>query len=147
LPSVGLKFHSAPVDITVDKGTSTSDEKPQQNQHFKYHRVVRHSYRDVNKPLIAPSAPKSAPPQRPAPIITLVWNMHRFGAACSLNVTNIGICLSRQQYVFNAASHYSARTLRLSLTHPKGGTIVKRTFGMLAGPRAKGFSRGFHESA
>lgn len=139
--------HNAPVDITVDKGRSTSSEKPQQNQHFKYHRLVWHSYHDVKKVLTAPGAPNSAAPWRPAWIVTPMWNMHRFGAACSLNVTSIGICLSRQQYVFNATSHFSPRTLRLSLTRPKCGTIVKRTFGMLAGPRAKGFSRGFHESA
>jgi CDP-diacylglycerol---glycerol-3-phosphate 3-phosphatidyltransferase len=35
-------------------------------------------------------------PRRPAPIVTLLWNMHRSGAACSLSVTIIGICLSRQ---------------------------------------------------
>ena len=44
--------HQAPVDITVDKGTPPISEKPQQNQHFKYHRVVRYSYRAVNTPLI-----------------------------------------------------------------------------------------------
>ena len=115
LPQLILEFHSAPVDITVDKGPSTSSEKPQQNQHFKYHRLAQYPYHDANKSLIAPSALKSTIPRRPAPIVTPMWNMHRFGAACSLNVTNIGICLSRQHLrfyrnrVFFAPEIYSCR--------------------------------------
>src|SRR5271155_6024520 len=37
---VFLSSHRAPVDITVDKGSSTSSEKAQQNKHFKYYRSV-----------------------------------------------------------------------------------------------------------
>jgi hypothetical protein len=124
-------LHSAPVDITVDKGTPPTSKKAQQNQHFKYHRPVRYSYRAVNKQLTTPWTPEQAPPRRAAPIVTPIWNMHRSRAACSLNVTSIGICLSRQQYVFSATRHFSSRNVRLSLTRPNCGTIVKRTFGML----------------
>ncbi len=147
LHRVILKSNSAPEDITVDKGTPPTSEKAQQNQHFKYHRTVRYSYRDVNRPLIPPSASQFVAPGRAAPNVTPLWNMHRSGAACSLNVTSIGICLSSQQYVVTAISHFSLRNVLPPLTHPECGTIVKRTFGMLAGPRAKGFSRGIHESA
>jgi hypothetical protein len=125
-------IHNAPVDITVDNEAPFNGEKPQQNQHFKYHRPVRYSYRDVNKPLATLWKPEPAPPRRAPPIVTLLWNMHRFGAACSLNVTSVGICPSKQQYVFSAMWHCSSRNVRLSLTRPNRGTIVKRTFGMLA---------------
>jgi hypothetical protein len=125
-------IHKAPVDITVDKETSTSSEKPQQNQHFKYHRLVRYSYRAVNTPLTAKVRAILAPRPRPAPIVTPIWNMHRSGAACSLNVTSIGICLSRQQHVFTAIAHFSSRNAPPPLTRPECGTIVKPTFGMLA---------------
>jgi hypothetical protein len=124
-------LHSAPVDITVDKGTPPTSEKAQQNQHFKYHRPVRYSYHAVNKLLTGLRASKPNPPRRAAPIVTPIWNMHRSRAACSLNVTSIGICLSRQQYAFSATRHFSSRGVRLSLTHSECGTIVKRTFGML----------------
>jgi hypothetical protein len=36
-------IHNAPVDITVDNEAPLNDEKPQQNQHFKYHSVARRS--------------------------------------------------------------------------------------------------------
>jgi hypothetical protein len=123
--------HNAPVDITVDKGTPPTGEKAQQNQHFKYHRPMHQSYRHVNKQLITLSILEPAPLRRAAPIVTPIWNMHRSRAACSLNVTSIGICLSRQQYGFSATRHFSSRNVRRSLTHPECGTIVKRTFGML----------------
>jgi hypothetical protein len=123
--------HRGPVDITVDKRTHPTSEKAQQNQHFKYHRPVQYSYRAVNKQLTRLWKPEPPPPQPAAPIVTPIWNMHRSGAACSLNVTSIGICLSRQHCVFSAMRHFSSRNLRLSLTRPNCGTIVKRTFGML----------------
>ncbi len=125
-------IHNAPVDITVDKGTPPLSEKAQQNQHFTYHRAVRYSYGAVNNPLTSPHAPRIIFPPRAIRMITPVWNMHRSGAACSLNVTSIGICLSRQQYVVTAISHSSLRILPPPLTHSECGTIVKPTFGMLA---------------
>ena len=95
-PRVILSFDSAPVDITVDKQAHHACEKAQQNQHFKYHSAVRYSYRAVKKPLTALPQPTAAPPRHLPSIVTLLCNMHRSGAACSLNVTSIGICLSRQ---------------------------------------------------
>ena len=124
--------HNAPVDITVDKGTPPISEKAQQNQHFKYHSLARSSYYPVNKSLTALWKSKPTPPQPAAPIVTPIWNMHRSRAACSLNVTSIGICLSRQHRVFTAISHFSLRTVLPPLTHPECGTIVKPTFGILA---------------
>jgi hypothetical protein len=103
---------SAPVDITVDKGTSLNDEKAQQNQHFKYHRVVLSLYNNVNKALIATAGPNCPASSRSAAIVTLLWNMHRSGAACSLNVTSIGIWLSRKQYVVTAIAQFSPRNAR-----------------------------------
>ena len=132
LHRVFLNLHSAPVDITVDKGTPYISEKAQQNQHFKYHRSVRYSYRAVNKSLADRRASTPASLRRAASIVTRLCNMHRSGAACSLNVTSIGICLSRQHCVVAATSHFSPRNVLPPLTHPKCGTIVKRTFGMLA---------------
>ena len=124
--------HNAPVDITVDKGTPPISEKAQQNQHFKYHSLARSSYYPVNKSLTALWKSKPTPPQPAAPIVTPVWNMHRSRAACSLNVTSMGICLSSQHYVITAISHFSPQTLPPPLTRPVCGTIVKPTFGILA---------------
>jgi hypothetical protein len=146
LHRVFLNLHCAPVDITVDKGSSTSSEKAQQNQHFKYHRSVRYSYRAVNRPLTTLRKPEPAPRRRATPIVTPIWNMHRSGAACSLNVTSIGICLSRQQYVFAAISHFSSQNMLPPLTHPECGTIVKRPL-ECSRPTSQGFFRGLHESA
>jgi hypothetical protein len=139
-------LHNAPVDITVDKRTPPTSEKAQQNQHFKYHRTVLYSYAVANKSLTALWKPEPAPPQRAAPIVTPIWNMHRSRAACSLNVTSIGICLSRQQYVFAAISHFSSQNMLPPLTHPECGTIVKRPL-ECSRPTSQGFFRGLHESA
>jgi hypothetical protein len=132
LSRIVLNLRGGPVDITVDNEAPLDGEKPQQNQHFKYQRAARYSYRPVNKTLIPPPAAQLVATGRAAPTVTPVWNMHRSGAACSLNVTSIGICLSSQQSVVTAMAHFSPRNVLPPLTHPECGTIVKRTFGMLA---------------
>ena len=119
-------IHNAPVDITVDKGAPLNGEKAQQNQHFKYHSVVLGLYCDGNTALIAAAKPNWDSASRSAAIITGLWNMHRSGAACSLNVTSIGICLYRQHYVVTAIAHFSRRSMLLPLTRPECGTIVRR---------------------
>ncbi len=119
-------IHNAPVDITVDKGALLNGEKAQQNQRFKYHRTVPGLYCDVNTALIATVRPNCPVSSRSAASITLIWNMHRSGAACSLNVTSIGICLSRQQYVVTAITQFSRRSMLPPLTRPECGTIVRR---------------------
>jgi hypothetical protein len=124
--------HIPPVDITVDKEPPPTNEKAQQIQHFKYHRPARHSYCHENKSLTALWKPQAAPSRRATPIVTPIWNMHRSRAACSLNVTTIGICLSSQHYVVTAISHFSPQHAPRPLTHPHCGTIVKSTFGILA---------------
>ena len=129
-------IHKAPVDITVDKGSSSISEKAQQNQHFKYHRLVPSLYHDANTVLIATVMPNYPAPPPSAPNITLIWNMHRSGAACSLNVTSVGICLSRKQCVVTAFAPISPYIPPPPLTRPKCRSIVNRTFGMLVGPRA-----------
>ena len=127
-----LKIHNAPVDITVDKETPPSSEKAQQNQHFKYHRPARNSYRSVNKPLITPATPQRSALSTAIRSISLMLNMHRSGAACSLSVTSIGICLSSQQPAFLRPAPFSRPCLPAPLTRPNCGTIVTQTFGMLA---------------
>ena len=127
-----LKIHSAPVDITVDKETPPGSEKAQQNQHFKYHRPARNSYRSVNKPLIAPTKPQHSAMSTANRSVSLMLNMHRSGAACSLSVTSIGICLSRQQRAFLRPAPFSQPSTPAPLTRLDCGTIVTQTFGMLA---------------
>jgi len=119
-------IHNAPVDITVDKGAPLNGEKAQQNQHFKYRRVVPGLYRDANTALIATVGPNWPAISASAVIVTALWNMHRSGAACSLNVTSIGICLSRQQYVVTAIAQFSRWNMLPPLTRPVCGTIVRR---------------------
>jgi len=133
-------IHNAPVDITVDKGGLLNGEKAQQNQHFKYHNMVPSLYRFANTALIVMVGTNWGRTSGSPANVTLLWNMHRSGAACSLNVTSIGICLYEQHYVVTAIAHFSRRSMLLPLTRPECGTIVKRTFGMLVGPRAEGFS-------
>jgi hypothetical protein len=119
-------IHKAPVDITVDKEAPPNGEKAQQNQHFKYHTAAPNLYCVVNKPLITKTLPILTASPRTTPIVTGLRNMHRSGAACSLNVTSIGICLSRQQYVVTAIAHFLQRSMLLPLTRPECGTIVRR---------------------
>ena len=88
-------IHNVPVDITVDKEAPLIGEKAQQNQHFKSHRLVPDLYRDANTALMARRKPSYSAISCPAVIVTRLWNMHRSGAGCSLNVTRIGICLYR----------------------------------------------------
>jgi hypothetical protein len=142
-----LNSHSAPVDITVDKGSSTSSEKPQQNQHFKYHRSVRYSYRAVNRPLTTLRKPQPAARRRAAPIVTLIWNMHRSGAACSLNVTSIGICLSRQHLrIYRNRANFLAEIARtVDSTGMQDYSDVD--LWNARWPTSQGFFRGLHESA
>jgi hypothetical protein len=137
--------HNAPVDITVDKEPPPNSEKAQQNQHFKCDASVPCLYCPANKALIARMAENSPARSPSAPIVTLVWNMHRSGAACSLNVTSIGICLSSQHYVFTAIAHFSQRNPP-RLTPLACGTIVKRPL-ECSRPTSQGFFRGLHESA
>jgi hypothetical protein len=127
-----LKLRQAPVDITVDKGTGFIPEKAQQNQHFKYHRALSNSYRAVNKPLTVNL--KSGPPKagRSAAIVTAVWNMHRSGAACSLNVTSIGICLSRQQLRIDRNRAFFVAECAAAVDSPGMRDYSETTFGMLA---------------
>jgi hypothetical protein len=139
-------IHSAPVDITVDKGTPPNSKKPQQNQHFKSHTPVPSLYPNANTPLIANPNPNSPAPAPSSSIVTPKWNMHRSGAACSLNVTSIGICLSSQHCVFTAISLFSAHFAPPPLTPPECRTIVKRPL-ECSRPTSQGFFRGFHESA
>jgi hypothetical protein len=146
LHRVILNFHNAPVDITVDKGSPPNSEKAQQNQHFKYHRPVLTLYCAANTALIEKVEANSPARSPSAPIVTLVWNMHRSGAAGSLNVTSIGVCLSSQQYVFTATLHFSKRNPPPPLTPPECGTIVKRPL-ECSRPTSQGFFRGLHESA
>jgi hypothetical protein len=144
---VFLSSHRAPVDITVDKGGSTSSEKAQQNQHFKYHRSVRYSYRAVNRPLTTLRKPKPAPRRRATPIVTPIWNMHRSGAACSLNVTSIGICLSRQHVrIYRNRANFTpeiARTVDSTGMQDYSDVDLWNA----RWPTSQGFFRGFHESA
>src|SRR5271156_6487124 len=140
-------IHNAPVDITVDNEGPRNDKKAQQNQHFEYHRDLRRPYGAVNKPLTSSQSLNPTLQRQPAWIVTLVWNMHRSGAACSLNVTRIGICLSRQ--------HLRICRNRANLT-PEIARTVDWT-GMqdysdldlwnARWPTSQGFFRGFHESA
>jgi hypothetical protein len=139
-------IHNSPVDITVDKEPPPNSEKAQQNRHFEYHQPVLRLHCDENKVLIAKVGPNSPASSPSAPIVTLVWNMHRFAAACSLNVTSVGICLSSQHYAFNAISHFSQPNPPPPLTPPKCGTIVKRSL-ECSRPTSQGFFRGLHESA
>jgi hypothetical protein len=125
-------IHKAPVDITVDKGTPPDSEKPQQNQHFKYHRPVPSSHCAANTALIAKVEPNSPVPSPASPIITLVWNMHRSGAACSLNVTSIGICLSRQHVRIYRNRAFFAAECAAAVDSPGMRDYSETTFGMLA---------------
>ena len=139
-------IHTPPVDITVDKGTLPDSEKAQQNQHLKYHRPVLSQYLYVHKALITKFEANSLAPPPSAPIVTLVWNMHRSEAACSLNVTSIGICLSRQHVRIYRNRAFFAANVLLPLTRPECGTIVKRPL-ECSRPTSQGFFRGLHESA
>ena len=147
LHRVFLNLHRAPVDITVDKGSSTSSEKAQQNQHFKYHRSVRYSYRAVNRPLTTLRKPEPAPRRRATPIVTPIWNMHRSGAACSLNVTSIGICLSRQHVrIYRNRANFLAEIARtVDSTGMQDYSDVD--LWNARWPTSQGFFRGLHESA
>ena len=137
----------APVDITVDKGRSTSSEKPQQNQHFKYHRVVRYLYHDANKALIPPQSISPAPSRRTPLIVTLVWNMHRSGAACSLNVTSIGICLSRQHIRIFRNRAFFVPDFTAAVDSPGMRDYSETDLWNARWPTSQGFFRGLHESA
>jgi hypothetical protein len=127
-----LIIHNAPVDITVDKETPPGGEKAQQNQRFKYHRGALNSYRTVNKQLIAPATLQHFALASANCSVSLMLNMHRSGAGCSLSVTSIGICLSSQQRAFHAPAPFWQRWSPAPLTRPDCGTIVTQTFGMLA---------------
>src|SRR5271156_5085833 len=140
-------IHNAPVDITVDKGTPPISEKAQQNQHFKYHRAVRYSYRAVNTPLIAKVGAIPPAPPRPAPIVTLLWNMHRSGAACSLNVTSIGICLSRQHMRIYRKPAFFAPDSTAAVDSPGMRDYSEADLWNVRWPASQGFFRGLHESA
>jgi hypothetical protein len=142
-----LKLHSAPVDITVDKGTPRTSEKAQQNQHFKYHRPVRYSYHAVNKPVTRLPTPEPTPPLRATPIVTLRWNMHRSRAACSLNVTNIGICLSRQHLrIYRNHAIFMAEIAR-TVDWTRMQDYSDLDLWNARWPTSQGFFRGLHESA
>ena len=138
---------SAPVDITVDKGRGTGSEKPQQNQHFKYRRVVRHSYRDANKALIPSQWISPVPSRRTPPDVTLVWNMHRSGAACSLNVTSIGICLSRQPVRIFRNRVLFVPDFTAAVDSPGMRDYSETDLWNARWPTSQGFFRGLHESA
>ena len=142
-----LSRPGAPVDITVDKGRSTSSEKPQQNQHFKYRRVVRHSYRDANKALIPSQSISPAPARRTPADVTLVWNMHRSGAACSLNVTSIGICLSRQHIRIFRNRAFFVPDFTAAVDSPGMRDYSETDLWNARWPTSQGFFRGLHESA
>src|SRR5271156_3138404 len=142
-----LNVHNAPVDFTVDKGTPPISEKAQQNQHFKYHRAVRYSYRAESAPFAAKvGAPPPAPP-RPAPIVTLLWNMYRSGAACSLNVTSIGICLSRQHMRIYRKRAFFAPEFTAAVDSPGMRDYSETDLWNVRWPASQGFFRGLHESA
>jgi hypothetical protein len=147
LPRVILKSHSAPVDITVDKATPRSSEKAQQNQHFKYRWPVWYSYRAVNKPLAKLPTPEPTPPLRATPFVTLRWNMHRSRVACSLNVTNIGICLSSQHV--RIYRNHANFTPEIARTVDSTGMQDYSDFDLWNArwPTSQGFFRGIHESA
>ena len=138
---------SAPVDITVDKGRGTGSEKPQQNQHFKYRRVVRHSYHDANKALIPSQSISPVPSRRTPPDVTLVWNMHRSGAACSLNVTSIGICLSRQHVRIFRNRVLFVPDFTAAVDSPGMRDYSETDLWNARWPTSQGFFRGLHESA
>jgi hypothetical protein len=140
-------IHNAPVDITVDKGTPPISEKAQQNQHFGYHRVVRYSYRAVNTPLTAEVGAILPAPPRSAPIVTLIWNMHRSGAACSLNVTSIGICLSRQHIRIYRKRAFFAPEFTAAVDSPGMRDYSETDLWNVRWPASQGFFRGLHESA
>ena len=142
-----LNVHNAPVDITVDKGTPPISEKAQQNQHFKYHRAVRYSYRAVNTPLTAKVGAIPPAPPRPAPIVTLLWNMHRSGAACSLNVTSIGICLSRQHMRIYRKRAFFVPESTAAVDSPAMRDYSETDLWNVRWPASQGFFRGLHESA
>ena len=142
-----LKLHNAPVDITVDKRSSTSSEKPQQNQHFKYHRAVRYLYHDANKVLIPLQSISPVPSRRAPLIVTLVWNMHRSGAACSLNVTSIGICLSRQHVRSFRNRAFFVPEFTAAVDSPGMRDYSETDLWNARWPTSQGFFRGLHESA
>jgi hypothetical protein len=125
-------FHNAPVDITVDKGTPPDSEKAQQNQHFKYHRPVPSLHCAANKALITKVVANSPASSPSTLIVTLVWNMHRSGAACSLNVTSIGICLSRQHVHIYRNRAFFVAECAAAVDSPGMGDYSETTFGMLA---------------
>jgi hypothetical protein len=129
---LSLKLRQAPVDITVDKGTGCVGEKAQQNQHFKYHRAASNSYCAVNKLLAAKRKPSPPSAGRSDGIVTAVWNMHRSGAACSLNVTSIGICLSRQHVRIYRKQPFFAAECAAAVDSPGMRDYSETTFGMLA---------------
>ena len=140
-------IHNAPVDITVDNEAPLNGEKPQQNQHFKYHRAMRYMYIAVNKPLMSPLARLPANPQQAAPIVTLVWNMHRSGAACSLNDTSIGICLSRQHVrVYRNRPNFMAEFIA-AVDSPGMRDYSETDLWNARRPTSQGLFRGIHESA
>jgi hypothetical protein len=136
-----------PVDIAVDKGTPRASEKAQQNQHFKYHRPVRYSYRAVNKPLTKFPTPEPTPPLRATPIVTLRWNMHRSRATCPLNVTSIGICLSRQHvHIYRNHANFTAEIAR-TVDSTGMQDYSETDLWNARWPTSQGFFRGLHESA
>ena len=140
-------IHNAPVDITVDNEAPLNGEKPQQNQHFKYHRPIRYMYIAVNKPLMSPLARLPANPQQAAPIVTLVWNMHRSGAACSLNDTSIGICLSRQHLrTCRNRPNFMAEFIA-AVDSPGMRDYSETDLWNARWPTSQGLFRGIHESA
>jgi hypothetical protein len=129
---VFLKLHNPPVDITVDKGTPPKSEKAQQNQHFKYHRPVPSLHRNANKELMQNLRPNSPASPPSSTIVKPVWNMHRSGAACSLNVTSIGICLSRQHVRIYRNRAFFAAECAPAVDSPGMRDYSEMTFGMLA---------------
>lgn len=140
-------IHNAPVDITVDKEGPLNGEKAQQNQHFESHRLVPGLYRAAKKPLTAMVSANWRRISRYAVIVTLLWNMHRSGAGCSLNVTSIGICLCRQHVrIYRKGANFGAKVLP-PLTRPECGTIVKRPLECSLAREPRVFPRGLHESA
>jgi hypothetical protein len=139
--------HRAPVDITVDKGTSTISEKPQQNQHFKYHSRNSNLHHDVNKAFTSKPLSTRTAPCHSARNITLIWNMHRSGAACSLNVTSIGICLSRQHMRIYRKPAFFAPDSTAAVDSPGMRDYSEADLWNARWPTSRGFFRGLHESA
>ena len=139
-------IHTVPVDITVDKEPPPNDEKPQQNQRFKYRGRAPELYRAGNRELITMCSAIAAVSSRSNPPVTGLLNLHRVGATCSLSVTSVGICLSRQQRAFPPPVRYSPPSLPAPLTRFHRGTIVATTFGFTPA-REPGVFRGIHESA